>query len=69
MSTQAQIGSVVTFIASGDSDVTEAGIVVGHPSSTEVLVAYDFAVLGSDQIAHCKEFVTDSATTVSNLVD
>lgn len=69
MSAQNDLGAVVTFIASGDSDVTEAGIVVGHPSTTEVLVAYDFAVIGSDQIAHCKEYVTDSATTVSNLVD
>jgi len=62
-------GVVVTFIADQDTGVTEAGIVIGNPSTTEVLVAYDFALSNQGQIAHCKEAVTDTATTVSNLVD
>jgi hypothetical protein len=62
-------GAVVTFIASGDTGVTEAGIVIGNPSTTEVLVAYDFSVASQGQVAHCKEMVTSTATTVSNLRD
>lgn len=69
MAATQQPGEVVTFIADSDTGVTEAGVVIGNPSTTEVLVAYDFSIASQGQIAHCKEAVTDSATTVSNLVD
>jgi len=69
MAATQQPGVVVTFIADQDTGVTEAGVVIGNPSSTEVLVAYDFSLPSQGQLAHCKEAVTDAASTVSNLVD
>lgn len=62
-------GAVVTFIANLDTGVTEAGVVIGNPSTTTVRVAYDFALSNQGQITHCKEAVTDTASTVSNLRD
>lgn len=61
-------GAVVTF-HSVVTAVTEAGVVIGNPSTTEVLVAYDFSIPSQGQIAHCREEVTSTATTVSNLRD
>lgn len=69
MASTALMGEVVTFIASGDTDTTEAGVVIGNPSTTSVRVAYDFVLSNADQVKHCKEMVTTDVTVVSNLVN
>lgn len=61
-------GDVVTFLITG-SATTQAGIVIGVPSTTTNVVAYDFAVPHGGRAVHCKEYTTTSVTVVSNLTD
>lgn len=66
MALSTQAGDVVTFLVSA---VTQAGVVIGFPTTTTNLVAYDFALVNGSQLVHCKEFETTSITKVSSDVD
>ena len=66
MAIGAAIGAVVTFTAEG---TTQAGVVIGHPSTTVDLIAYDFALPNGGQIVHCKEATTTADVVVSGQQD
>lgn len=68
MANLANPGDVVTFLSTG-SATTEAGIVIGTPSTTSVVVAYDFALPNGGQVVHCKEYTTTAVTVVSSETD
>lgn len=68
MALSTQAGDVVTFLVTG-SATTQAGVVIGFPTTTTNLVAYDFALVNGSQLVHCKEYETTSITKVSADVD
>jgi len=61
-------GDVVTFLVTG-SATTQAGVVLGLPTTTTNLVAYGMAHAYGGRIAYRTSFTTTSVTVVSNTND
>lgn len=61
-------GDVVKFQLT--NGIEQWGIVIYKDAGATLnVVAYDFAIPNGGQIAHCKEFTTTAATTLSALTD
>lgn len=67
MANLANPGDVVQF--HGAVSTTDAGIVIGAPDTTHVVVAYDFSLPNGGQIVHSREFLTNAVTVVSGATD